>query len=127
MAPLGPTNGALTIDALDAIPLRRSYPHHLSRRWREPLERTVTFSIRLTEPQNAKLKYLADRFGVAKSPLAQQLLDAAMEESLTNVARHDTGDETAGKSPGESNRIIAAKIEEYRDEIQRIFAEDTKS
>jgi hypothetical protein len=43
------------------------------------------------------------------------------------MARHDTDDETAGKSPGESNRIIAAKIEEYRDEIQRIFAEDTNS
>jgi predicted DNA-binding protein len=94
---------------------------------REALERTVTFSIRLTESQNAKLKYLAGRFGEAKSPLAQQLLDAAMEESLTNVASHDTDDETAGKSPEESNQIIAAKIEEYRDEIQRIFAEDTKS
>ena len=87
----------------------------------------MTFSIRLTESQNAKLKFPADRFGEAKSPLAQQLLDAAMEESLTNVASHDTDDETAGKSPGESNQIIAAKIEEYRDEIQRIFAEDTKS
>jgi hypothetical protein len=105
--------------------LNRDYLERGGRRG--ALERTVTFSIRLTESQNAKLKFLADRFGVAKSPLAQQLLDAAMEESLTNVARHDTVDETAGKSPDESNRIIAAKIEEYRDEIQRIFAEDTNS
>jgi hypothetical protein len=105
--------------------LNRDYLERGGRR--EALERTVTFSIRLTESQNAKLKFLADRFGVAKSPLAQQLLDAAMEESLTNMASHDTDDATAGKSPDESNRIIEAKIEEYRDEIQRIFAEDTNS
>lgn len=93
---------------------------------REALERTVTFSIRLTESQNAKLKFLADRLGEAKSPLAQQLLDAAMEETLTNLARHETDRETAGKSPDKSNQIIAAKTEGYRDEIQAIFAEDTK-
>ncbi len=93
---------------------------------REALERTVTFSIRLTESQNAKLKFVADRLGVAKSPMAQQILDAALEETLTQLARHETESETEDKPPGASNRIIAAKVEEYRDQIQAIFEEDIK-
>lgn len=68
--------------------LNRDYLERGGRR--EALERTVTFSIRLTESKNAKLKYLAGRFGAAKSPLAQQVLDAAMEESLTNIWRGTT-------------------------------------
>jgi xylose isomerase len=107
------------------VDLNRDYLEYGGRR--EALERTVTFSIRLTESQNAKLKFIADRFGVAKSPLAQQLLDAAMEESLTNIANYETEHEIADRPADERNQTIAAKIEEYRDEIERIFAEDIKS
>jgi hypothetical protein len=93
---------------------------------REALERTVTFSIRLTEAQNAKLKFVAERLGVAKSPLAQQLLDAALEETLTNLASHETEEETKDMSSGASNDVISAKVGEYREQIRSIFEEDIK-
>jgi hypothetical protein len=88
---------------------------------REGLERTVTFSIRLTEGQNAKLRFLAERFGESKSPLAQRLLDAAMEEALRTLGAYDAVDDEAGLTPDAANRVIDAQVEKYRDEIQRIF------
>jgi hypothetical protein len=93
---------------------------------REGLERTVTFSIRLTEGQNAKLRFLAERFGESKSPLAQRLLDAAMEEALRTLGAYDAVDEEAGLTPDEANRVIDAQVEKYRDEIQRIFDKGIK-
>ncbi len=100
---------------------------YLNRRVRrDGPERTVTFSVRLTEGQNAKLMFLAERFGESKSPLAQRLLDAAMEEALRILGSFDAVDEKAGMTPDEANRVIDAQVEKYRDEIQRIFDEDIK-
>jgi hypothetical protein len=44
-------------------------------------DETTTFSLRLTESQHAKLKFLANYFGEKKCPLAQRLLGAALAEA----------------------------------------------
>jgi hypothetical protein len=110
--------------AMEVSRVARGYLNQRVRR--EGPERTVTFSIRLTEGQNAKLKFLAERFGESKSPLAQKLLDAAMEEALRILGAFDAVDGKAGMTPDEENRIIDAQVEKYRDEIQRIFDEDVR-
>jgi len=107
--------------AMEVSRVARGYLNQRVRR--EGPERTVTFSIRLTEGQDAKLRFLAERFGESKSPLAQRLLDAAMEEALRVVGSYDAVDEKAGMKPEEANRVIDAQVEKYRDEIQRIFDE----
>ena len=100
---------------------------YLNRRVRrDGPERTVTFSIRLTEGQDAKLKFLAERFGESKAPLAQRCLDAAMEEALRILGSFDAVDDTVGLTPDEANLVIDAQVGKYRDEIQRIFDEDVK-
>jgi hypothetical protein len=107
--------------AMEVSRVARSYLNQRVRR--EGPERTVTFSIRLSEGQDAKLRFLAERFGESKSPLAQRLLDAAMEEALRVLGSYDAEDEKAGMTPEEANRVIDAQVEKYRDEIQRIFDE----
>lgn len=92
----------------------------------EEPERTVTFSIRLTEGQHAKLKFLAERFEAPKSPVAQRLLNAAMDEALRTLGTHDAlGDQDRETIPVEErNRIINEQVKEYYPEIRRIFDED---
>lgn len=87
-------------------------------------ERTITFSLRLTEGQNATLMFLAERFGDSKATVAQRLLDAAMEDSLRSMGSLEVNREQSGISPDEANRIIDTKVLGYREEIQRIFEEE---
>jgi hypothetical protein len=87
-------------------------------------ERTITFSIRLTEGQHAMLKFLAERFGDSKSAVAQKLLDGAMEDAMRSMGSLEVDREQSGVDPDEANRIIDRKVEGYRREIQRIFEED---
>lgn len=92
----------------------------------EDPEKSVTFSVRLTEGQNAKLKFLAERFGAPKTAVAQKLMNAAMEESLRVVAAFDTMsyEETQEIPMDEQLGIVDRKVEEYREKIRRIFEED---
>jgi hypothetical protein len=87
-------------------------------------ERTVTFSIRLTEGQHAMLKFLAERFGDSKPAVAQRLLDAAMEDAMRSMGSLEVDREQSGVDSDEANRIIDRKVEGYRREIQRNFEED---
>ena len=87
-------------------------------------ERTITFSVRLTEGQNAMLKFLAERFGDSKAAVAQRLLDAAMEDAMRSMGSLEVDREKPGVEPDEANRIIDTKVQGYREEIQRIFEED---
>lgn len=72
----------------------------------------------MTEGQNAKLLFLADKFGDSKSAVAQRLLDAAMEDSLRSMGSSEVNDSVG---PTEANKLIDEKVEGYRSEIQRIF------
>jgi hypothetical protein len=87
-------------------------------------ERTITQSLRLTEGQNATLKFLAERFGDSKATVAQRLLDAAMEDAMRSMGSLEVDREQPGLDPDKANRIIDAKVHGYRGEIQRIFDED---
>lgn len=107
--------------------LARSYLGH--KRGREHPERTVTFSIRLTEGQHAKLKLLSQRFDVAKSPLAQELLNSAMNDALRILGASDAISEKqeGSLSWDEQNRMIDEQLEEYNSEIRRIIDEESIS
>ena len=103
----------------------RSY---LNRRRRgDDPERTITFSIRMTEGQHAKLRFIADRFGEPKTRVAQSLLNAAMEDALRILGSHDAfpDEERSGLSPEQRNDIIDVQVEKYREEIHRLFEEET--
>jgi hypothetical protein len=113
-----------------AMEVSRVARGYLNRRWtQEEAQRTVTFSIRLTEGQHAKLKFLAARFDAPKTAVAQKLLNAAMEEALRTLGAHDaiSDEEEEQLSPEEQNRIIDRQVDEYSEEIQRIFDEDIRS
>ena len=56
---------------------------------RQEPQRTVTFSVRLTEYQHEKLMYLAEKLGAPKTRLAQQLLNAAMDEAIRAMILQD--------------------------------------
>ncbi len=94
----------------------------------EDPQRSVTFSIRLTEAQHAKLKFLADRFEAHKSPVAQKLLNAAMDEALRTMAAHDTmsDEETQTIPMDEQLRIVDEQVSKYHEEIRRIFEDDAR-
>lgn len=47
----------------------------------------VAFSIRLSEPEHAKLLWLAQSLNAQKTPLAEKLLGAAVEEAIEQYAR----------------------------------------
>jgi len=113
--------------AMEVSKVARGYLNR--RRAQEEAQRTVTFSIRLTEGQHAKLKFLAARFDAPKTAVAQKLLNAAMEEALRTLGSHDAiSDEAAERlSPDERNRIIDRQVDEYSEEIRRIFDEDIGS
>ncbi len=92
---------------------------------REEVERTVTFSIRLTEGQHAKLKFLSKRFGAPKTPVAQKLLNAAMEEALRVMGAHDAiTDEMNEMIPVEEQLVIIDRqVDKYYEEIRQIVQE----
>jgi hypothetical protein len=46
----------------------------------------VTFSIRLSEREHARLVWLAESLGAQKTPLAERLLKAALDEALGQYA-----------------------------------------
>ncbi len=106
--------------ALEVGKVVRNYVHR--RKLTNKPERTVTFSIRLTEEQNAKLRFLAESFGDSKSTVAQRLLDAAMEDGLRAMG----SSEVEEPNPDAANRAIDEKVEAYRKEIERIFEEDIR-
>ncbi len=92
---------------------------------RQEPQRTLTFSVRLTEYQHAKLVYIAGKFGAAKTRVAQQLLNAAMEEALRSMVANDLvqahGDEDLGYMPEEDlDRLIESRVEV----IRRMIAQD---
>ncbi len=85
-------------------------------------QRTLTFSVRLTEYQHAKLVYIAGKFGAAKTRVAQQLLNAAMEEALRSMVVNDLveahGVEAVEVMPEEeSNLTIESNLEGIRIKI----------
>jgi hypothetical protein len=106
--------------ALEVGKVVRNYVHR--RKLTDKPERTVTFSIRLTEEQNAKLRFLAESFGDTKSTVAQRLLDAAMEDALRTMG----SSEVRESNPDAANDAIDKRVEEYRKEIWRIFEEDIR-
>lgn len=56
-------------------------------------ERTTTFSIRMRESDHEMLNYLADFFGMKKTPFADMLLREAMHEALRTIAFSRAGDD----------------------------------
>lgn len=106
--------------ALEVGKVVRNYVHR--KKLTDKPERSLTFSIRLTEGQNAKLRFLAESFGDSKSMVAQRLLDAAMEDALRSMG----SSEVQESNPDAANRAIDEKVEAYREEIMRIFEEDIK-
>ena len=56
----------------------------------------VTFSLRLGEADHAKLVRLAEGLGAQKTPLAERLLKAALEEAIERYARWAAPDDPEG-------------------------------
>lgn len=54
-------------------------------------ERTMTFSIRMRESEHEMLTYLADYFGIKKTPFADMLLRDAMHETIQTIALSRSG------------------------------------
>lgn len=54
-------------------------------------ERTMTFSIRMRESEHEMLTYLAQYFGMKKTPFADLLLREAMHETLQAIAYRRAG------------------------------------
>lgn len=89
---------------------------------RQEPQRTLTFSVRLTEYQHAKLVYIAQKFGAAKTRLAQQLLNAAMEEALKAMVVQDliemNGPDQLNFLPEEqADELIESRVEVIRSHI----------
>lgn len=88
---------------------------------RQEPQRTLTFSVRLTEYQHAKLVYIAQKFGAAKTRLAQQLLNAAMEEALRAMVVQDLtelhGDELDFLPEEDADAVVESKMEVIRHQI----------
>lgn len=95
------------------------------RRWDETPERSVDVSVRLTEGQRAKLRFLAERFGDSDEVVASRLLDGAMEDALRVLGSHEArvDEEEGGLSAEDQNRVIDGRVSVYRDEIRGILEE----
>jgi len=59
-------------------------------------KKPVTFSLRLGEADHAKLVRLAEGLGAQKTPLAERLLKAALDEALERYARWAAPDDPEG-------------------------------
>jgi hypothetical protein len=69
--------------------------------------------------QNAKLLWLAEQFETAKTPLAQKLLDAAMDEALGTMAWDTIPNEAMDNLPSDDlDSMKDAKLKEYLREIR---------
>lgn len=94
------------------------------RRWDGDPERSVDVSVRLTEGQRAKLRFLAERFGDSDEVVASRLLDGAMEDALRVLGSHDYGtEEWEALSADDQNRVIDGRVSVYREEIRDILEE----
>lgn len=56
----------------------------------------VTFSVRLSERDHARLVWLAEALGTQKTPLAEDLLRAAMREAMERYARWASPEDPEG-------------------------------
>jgi hypothetical protein len=56
----------------------------------------VTFSMRLSAREHAKLVWLADNLGVPKTPFAEELLKAALDEAMERYAGWASPDDPEG-------------------------------
>lgn len=54
-------------------------------------ERTMTFSIRMSESDHETLTYLANYFHMKKTPFVDMLLRDAMHETMQTIALHRAG------------------------------------
>jgi hypothetical protein len=97
-----------------------------NRRWDEDAERSVPLMVGLTEGQEAKLKFLARRFGDTEATVASRLLNGAMEDALRVLGSHEAfgGEESDATPPEEQNRVIDGWVSGYREEIRRILYEE---
>jgi hypothetical protein len=69
----------------------------VSSKGREPgRPKMVTFSLRLDEREHARLVWLAERLQTAKTPLAEGLLNAAVEEAIEQYAGWASPDDPEG-------------------------------
>jgi hypothetical protein len=108
---------------LEVGKVARAYLRRRQRGGGDP-ERSMTFSLRLTEGQHAKLRFLAGRFDDSKTAVAQKLLNSAMEDALRIVGSFDAeaGDDSYERmSPDRQNRVIDEYVKKYREEIEQIF------
>jgi hypothetical protein len=64
-----------------------SYIEEMVSKARSRAPKSVTFSIRLSEWEHAKLLWLAENLGTQKTPLAEKLLKAAVDEAVDQYAR----------------------------------------
>lgn len=62
------------------------YIEELEGRASRKAPKPVTFSMRLSERHHARLVWLAGKLGVPKTPLAEELLKAAVDEALGQYA-----------------------------------------
>lgn len=56
----------------------------------------VPFSLRLSEREHAKLLWLAENLGTQKTPLAEKLLGAAVDEAIEQYARWASPEDVEG-------------------------------
>ncbi|MCA1728765.1 MAG: hypothetical protein LC751_04940 [Actinobacteria bacterium] len=64
-----------------------SYIEEMAGKARSRAPKSVTFSIRLSEREHAKLLWLAENLDTQKTPLAEKLLKAAVDEAVDQYAR----------------------------------------
>lgn len=67
----------------------------------------VTFSIRLSETDHARLMRLAEELGTPKTPLAERLLKAALDEAIERYAQWAAPDDPASLVE-EMGRVVGA-------------------
>jgi hypothetical protein len=63
------------------------YIEEMANKGRSKAPKSVTFSIRLSEWEHAKLLWLAENLGTQKTPLAEKLLKAAVDEAMGQYAK----------------------------------------
>lgn len=63
------------------------YIEEMVSKGRSKAPKSVTFSIRLSEWEHAKLLWLAENLDTQKTPLAEKLLKAAVDEAVDQYAR----------------------------------------
>lgn len=103
--------------------LTRSYLNN--RNVPQNLEEGSALSVQLTDERFAKLRFLASRFGAGRDSVAQNLLDAAMEDALRILGAFDamTDEETQEVEMDDQNEFVDEQVERYRDEIRRLSQE----